>query len=208
MKNSLAILFRTMGIVFSLIYIVIISGCTHTTPSKYYVLSPIKDTAPPSETDAGKIHIIGVGPIKFLKYLNRSQLIRFSGDNEVVVEEFNRWAEPFEQNFTRVLRTNLTRLLVSSYAIDYPWKRSLNVRYQIMLDIHQFETGPDRTVTLKAHWAIFNLSENKKMEVVRKFKFSKKLDEIDYSVIVAQQSKALEMLSQNIAKEIQKLVDQ
>ena len=212
MKNNLTVInkkiTRIVCIAFSLIYIIVITGCTHTTPSKYYVLSPIKDTAPPSETDAGKIHIIGVGPIKFPKYLNRSQLIRFSGDNEIVVEEFNRWAEPVEQNFTRVLRTNLTRLLASSYAIDYPWKRSLNVRYQIMLDVHQFETGPDGTVTLKAHWAIFNLSENKKMEIVRKFKYSKKLEEIDYSIIVAQQSKALEILSKDIAKEIQKLVDQ
>jgi uncharacterized lipoprotein YmbA len=212
MKNHLSVVNKKVTkivcIAFSLIYIVIMTGCSHTAPSKYYVLTPIKDTATPTEFDAGKIHIIGVGPVKFPKYLNRSQLIRFSGENEVVLEEFNRWAEPIEQNFTRVLRTNLTRLLESSYAIDYPWKRSLNVRYQIMLDIHQFETDPDGSVTLKAHWAIFSLSKNKKMEVVRKFKYSKKLDEIDFSKIVAQQSKALEMLSQDIAKEMQKLVEQ
>jgi len=200
MKNGL--------FVFCLTFITIISGCTHTVPSKYYVLSPIKDTTPSSELDAGKTHIIGVGPIKFPKYLDRSQIIRFSGNNEVVVEESIRWAEPFEQNFTRVLRTNLTRLLTSSYAIDYPWKRSTNVRFQIMLDIHQFETGPDGTVTLSAHWAIFNLPENKKIELVRKFKYSYKLDGIDYSKIVAHKSKALEKLSQDIANELQKLIDQ
>jgi len=213
MKNGLTILSTTfqrsnVRNVFFLICINTITGCTHTEPSKYYVLSPIKDTAPPSATNTEKKHIIGVGPVKFPKYLDRSQIIRFSGDNEVVIEEYNRWAEPIEQNFTRVLRTNLTRLMDYSYAIDYPWKSSLNVRFQVMVDIHQFETGPDGTVSLNAHWAIFNLAKNKKIETVRKFKYSNKLDEINYSKIVAQQSKALENLSQDIAKEIQKLLDQ
>ena len=179
-----------------------------TTPSEYYVLSPISDANSTSFPDVDKIQVIGVGPITFPKYLNRQQLVRFSGDNEVVVEEFNRWAEPIDQNFTRVLRTNLTRLLPTSYAISYPWKRAMNVRFQVILDIHQFETVSEGSVNLKAHWAIFNIEKDKKLEVAHKFSYRKKMDGIDYAKIVAEQSKALEALSKDIAKEMQKLMDQ
>lgn len=189
------------------VLLLIITGCSASTPSKYYVLSPIKDTATASFPGVDKIQVIGVGPIKFPKYLSRSQLIRFSGNNEVVVEEFNRWAEPFDQNFTRVLRTNLTRLLTSTYVIDYPWKRAMNVQYQVALDVHQFEADPDGSVTMKVHWAIFNLKKGKKLVVARKFSYGKKINGIDYAKIVAEQSRALEVLSREIAIEMKKLLD-
>lgn len=183
-----------------------ITGCSQTKPSRYYVLSPIKDTAPLSASDPNKKYIIGVGPIKFPKYLTRSQIIHFSGNNEIIVDEYNRWAEPVAQNVTRVLRTNLIKLLPSSYAIGYPWERALNVHYQLMLDIHQFEAGPDGTVTLNAHWTIYNVSETKYIEVIRHFKYSNKIKEINYSNIFAEKSKALEKLSIDITKEIQILL--
>jgi len=207
MKNVLYNTATIITIITVLIFITITSGCAVTQPPRFYILSPIKDTSLQANTFTGEQNIIGVGPVKFPKYLSRSQIVRFTGENEMVVEEFDRWAEPLDNNFTRVLRTNLTRLLVSSYAIDYPWKRSLNVRFQVMLDIHQFETGTDGTINFNAHWAIFNLSKNKKIEVVRNFNYTNKIKEINYSNIVAEQSKGLAMLSQEIAKELHRLLD-
>lgn len=195
-------------IVFFFIYASSITGCSHTEPSRYYILSPIKDTTSLTSSDFETKHIIGVGPIKFPDYLARSQIIRFSGKNEILVDEYNRWAEPIEQSFTRVLRTNLTRLLPSSYAIGYPWERALKVRFQVMLDIHQFEIESDGTVSLNAHWTIFNVSKKKNIEMVKKFNYSNKLNETHYSNIVAEQSKAIEKLSRDIAEEIQKLLAQ
>lgn len=198
---------KKVSILFFIILIGSLAGCSSTKPSKFYMLSPITDTAPSSASDSDKKYIVGVGPIKFPEYLARSQIIRFSGSNEVVVGEFNRWAEPVEENVTRVLRTNLNRLLKSSYAVNFPWERALKVRFQVMVDIHQFETTPDGNVDLDAHWTIFKLSEKKTAEIVRSFKYRKKLDGMDYSKIVAQKSTALEMMSKDIAKEMQKLLD-
>lgn len=211
MKNRLSWTSRKyytnqIAFVLTLVVVSILTACTHTTPSQYYLLSPVKDTTQSSAEDVKNLHVIGIGPIKFPKYLNRSPIVRFSSENEVVVDEFNRWAEPLEQNFSRVLRTNLTRLVPSSYALEYPWRRSMNVRYQVMLEVHQFETHPDGNVNLSAHWVILNLAKKKKVEVVRKFNYSKKISEVSYANMVAEQSKALETLSQDIAKEIQKLL--
>lgn len=210
MNNGLAIPIRNLGIALFFVYVIsVITGCAHHTESpRYFVLSPIKETVLLSESDPSKKYIIGVGPIKLPKYLSRSQIVRFSGENEIVLEDYNRWAEPVEQNFMRVLRINLTRLLESSYAIGYPWERTVKPRLQVMLDVHQFETAADGTVSLNAHWTIFDLSKNKNIKIVRKFIYSNKLDKINYSNIVAQKSKALEYLSQDISKEIKKLLDQ
>ncbi len=196
---------KKITMVLILLNILTIAACTTTSPSQFYLLTPIKETPATSVPDAENLHIIGVGPIKFPRYLNRSPIVRYSSNNEVLVDEFNRWAEPLEQNFSRVLRTNLTRLVTSSYAMEYPWKREMKVRYQVMLEVHQFETQADGTVSLNAHWAILNLAKNKKVELVRKFSYGQKLDTIDYENIVAQQSKALEELSRAIAEEVQKL---
>jgi len=197
---------KAVLILFLLVLLVGLSACGTTKPSKYYLLSPIEDTTPSSKTAAEDINIIGVGPIKFPKYLSRSQITRFSNENEIIVEEFNRWAEPLEQNFARVLRTNLNRLIPSSYAIDFPWKRSLNVRYQVMLDIHQFETTSDGKVNLNAHWVVFDLSENNKIKSIRKFNYSTKIKAINNSKAVTLQSKAVAKLSREIATELKALI--
>ena len=84
MKNSLFDYVRKTVLVSMLTIPLFITSCMHTLPSQYYLLSPIKDTAAASNPDAAKINVIGVGPIKFPKYLNRVQLVRFSGDNEPV----------------------------------------------------------------------------------------------------------------------------
>lgn len=207
MENRLPLLSNKVGFVFVLLYVLTLSGCAVTTPSQYYLLSPVKEKTETSVPDADKLHIIGVGPIKFPKYLNRSPIVRFSGENKVEVDEFNRWAEPLEQNFSHVMRINLTRLVASSYALEYPWKRMMKVQYQVILEVHQFGAQADNNVKLYAHWAILNLSKNKKIEIVRKFKYSQKLDTVNYQTIVAEQSRALGKLSQDIAKEMQRLMD-
>jgi len=208
MKKLLYVPYKGALILCALILLSSLSACSTTAPSKYYLLSPTEDTTPASsKTNIEDISIIGVGPIKFPKYLSRSQITRFSNDNEILVEEFNRWAEPLEQNFSRVLRVNLSRLIPSSYAIDYPWKRSLNVRYQVMLDVHQFETTSDGRVNLNAHWVLFDLSKNNKIKSIRKFNYTTKVKGIEHSKAVALQSAALEKLSKEIATELKNLLD-
>ncbi len=206
MKNMLSKLNKTLFILLSVIIVSSLTACGTTKPSKYYLLSSIEDTIPSSKTSSDGISIIGVGPIKFPKYLSRSQITRFSSDNEIIVEEFNRWAEPLEQNFARVLRSNLTRLIPSSYAINYPWKRSLNVKYQVMLDIHQFETTSDGKVILNAHWVVFNTSKNNKIISIRKFNYSTKVKHINNAKAVTLQSIAVEKLSREIAEKLQSLL--
>ena len=206
MKNMLSMLNKTLLILFSLILLGSLSACGTTKPSKYYLLSPIEDTTPSLKTNSEDISVIGVGPIKFPKYLSRSQIMRFTNDNEIIVEEFNRWAEPLEKNFARVLRSNLTRLLPSSYAIDYPWKRTMNVQYQVMLDIHQFETTSDGKVMLNAHWVVFDTSKNNKIKLIRKFNYSTKIKSINNAKAVTLQSTAVEKLSREIAAELQQLL--
>jgi len=207
MKNVFLFCIKKMALLSTAGAFVFLTGCTQTIPSQYYLLNPVADAAATSTLDANKLHIIGIGPIKFPKYLNRTQLVYYSGTNKLVINEFDRWAEPLDQNFNRVLRTNLTRLVSSSYATGYPWKRAMPIQYQVIMEVHQFEMQSDGTVNLSAHWAVVNLQKNKKIEVVKKFNYSQKLDTVDHKKIVYELSTALEKLSEDIAKELQQLLN-
>lgn len=201
-------LIKQIHISFISLIILLINGCSHTKPSQYYALKPNNVEPSSQETNLRVNNIIGIGPIKLPKYLNRLQIIRFTNNNEVLVDDFNRWIEPVEESFMRVLRSNLNQFLNTSYAIEYPWDRAMKVRYQIMLDIHQFETNINGHLIVDAHWIIFDVVKNKKIKVVRKFKYNKKLINQKYSTIVSEQSLALNQLSFEIANEMKQLLKQ
>ena len=62
-------------------------------------------------TAAAQGPVIGVGPITVPKYLDRPQIVTRSGRNQLALGEFDRWAEPLQDNVLRVLAENLAFLI-------------------------------------------------------------------------------------------------
>ena len=54
---------------------------------------------------------IGVFPVAMPDYLDRPQVVTRVSENEIKLDEFNRWAEPLKENFYTVLVENLSTLL-------------------------------------------------------------------------------------------------
>jgi uncharacterized lipoprotein YmbA len=63
---------------------------------------------------------IGIGPVTLPKYLDRPQIVTFTSPYALNVVEFDRWAEPLESTFVRVLAENLALLLPRAHVVVSP----------------------------------------------------------------------------------------
>ena len=73
---------------------------------------------------------LGIGPIKFPGYLDRQEIVVRSAQNRLMFLSTDRWAEPLQENFSRVLSENLALLLDTDLIIIYPWSPANRPRYQ------------------------------------------------------------------------------
>jgi uncharacterized lipoprotein YmbA len=137
-------------------------------------------------------------------YLNRSQIVRRTGENQLELAEFDRWAEPLQKNLSRVLALNLSTLLSTDRVALHPWNRSTPMDYQVIVDVGRFEAGPDEATSLLARWSIVDAA-SREARLVRKSSFSEPIASGGYQATVASMSRAVGTLSREIAQAIQEL---
>lgn len=135
-----------------------LAGCSILKPqvdrSRFYVLTATASRAASAESRAPNDLTIGVGPIKFPDYLDRSQLVTRLGPNRVAFSDLARWAEPLDHNFSRVLIENLVRLLNTEEIVSLPSFVLLSLRYEVPIEVQRFEGDEEGNVELVARWAI------------------------------------------------------
>ena len=124
-------------------------------PSRFFALASLPRTGQRGQDTAGtNAFALGIGPIKFPGYLDRQQLVTRISQNRFAVAENDRWAEPLEENFSRVLSQNLSILLHTDRVVTYPWERSQSPTYQVQVEVLRFEPNAEQLVELWARWSI------------------------------------------------------
>jgi uncharacterized protein len=150
-----------LGKLIALTLCIAAAGCSPLAPrpnySRFFILTPLADSVSPAATAASESVrplALGIGPIDFPDYLRRSQVVTRSAPNQIDLATVDRWGEPLEKNFQRVLSENLAQLL-NTYRIEqYPWDRKTQVDYQIAINVQNFETSTDGQAQLNARWTI------------------------------------------------------
>ena len=100
--------------------------------------------------------IIGLGPIKLPEYLDRDEVVTRVGPNRLELSNQDRWAEPLDNNFKRVIAQDLTQSLGTHSITFYPWPGTTRVDYQVRIDVYRFETDPATKAHLVAHWQLLD----------------------------------------------------
>jgi len=180
-----------------------VNGCS-SKPTKFYVLTPLAE----GQTIPDKLNedtlSIGVGPISLPDYVKRPQIVTKNGENELVIDEFYRWAEPLDANISRVLSDNLAILLGTENINKYPWNRFKRIDYQAEIDFTRFDSVIGKEATIEVRWVILN--DRGRNEILRKkSKITKKAETENYDAIAIAESQALAELCQQIAHEIHTL---
>jgi uncharacterized lipoprotein YmbA len=179
-----------------------LAGCASSAPTRFYVLSPLASSKSESQIlkDEGCI-TIGVGPVELPAYLDRPQIVTRVSENELNLAEFNKWAEPLKDNFTRVLVENLSTLLCADAISIFPWKGSTPIDYQVEVTVIRMDGNVGGNASLVTRWAIFR-EKDKKMLLMKQSSFSRLLNSQGYQALVSAQSGAIADLSREIAEGI------
>jgi uncharacterized protein len=190
---------KNFSFILLILFLFSIAGCSYSQPSRFYRLSPssaedIQALNPPAQNKT-----ISVGPVTIPVVLNRPQIATLSGNNAVIISEYDRWAGSLNDNLVRTLTDNMATLLPSMTVVPYELGRRINSSYQLVVDIQQFDGTLGKSITLKAGWIIID-SDTKKTILVKKTTISKDLKGFDYNDFVAGMSSALGKLSLEIAQ--------
>ena len=128
-------------------------------PSRFFTLTPIPSTGRGTDSTDGKLThrdrvALGVGPIRFPGYLDRDELVTRVSENRLSVAENDRWGEPLEDNFGRVLSENLSLLLASERVTRFPWPSTERPTYRVEIDVLRFEADTAHSAQLVARWVL------------------------------------------------------
>jgi uncharacterized lipoprotein YmbA len=178
-------------------------GACASTPSRFYLLNTLSTSETMPATVAERGPVIGVGPITLPKYLDRPQIVTRAGYNQLALGEFDRWAEPLQDNISRVLAENLARLIPTDQVLLQAWPRSATLDYQVTVEVLQFDGWLGGESTLLARWSILDGAEHELFN--RMVHLHAPTGGRDYEAMVVVMNQMIETLSRDIATAIQRL---
>ena len=187
--------------------VVMVFGCKGSTPPvTFYTLTPI-----PAIQDAGngqtilKDVLIGIGPLKFPKILDRPQIVTRPAPGRLNLAEFKRWGGFLKDDFISVMAENMTRLLGTDQVVTYPWPGGLKPLYRIEFDVHQFDGKIGDSVVLRVSW-ILKTPDQTNNKHLKRSTIVQPVSGDDFDALVAAKSKALEKFSRIILDEMKNII--
>jgi uncharacterized lipoprotein YmbA len=122
--------------------------------SRFFLLTPVAD-APPAAAGGTPGLVLGLGPIAFPAYLRRAEVVTRSSDNRIELSATDRWGEPLDDNFKRVLAQDIAATPGVAQVISYPWfSASPHPDFQIAVSVDSFEADAHGTARLIARWTV------------------------------------------------------
>lgn len=184
-----------------------LGGPSKTPATRFYVLHSLYSSEHAKRAEplmALKDASLGVGPIRLSQVLDRPQIIIRSSQNEIQVSDLDRWAAPLQENIMNVMTDNLSSLLSTGSILKFPWRTTIPIDYQIVLEITRFDGIPGGNVDLRARWGI--LSDNgRKVLSKAQSSFTEPIGGNTIAQMVSAQSRLVAKLSLEIADEIRRL---
>ena len=169
------------------------SGCSSSPAIRQYVLEPVASAADYGvEAEA----VIAVGPVTLPERLNRRTIVGHSEQFRVSSAEFDRWAEPLDENIARAVAENLSILNQSGSFIPYPSALRAPADVTVRIFVHEFGDTPSGEVVLRASW---NLTSPRSSPNFHETHVSEIRSDDEIVSMVAAMSRLVEKLSREIA---------
>jgi len=140
---------RTLG---ALLATSLLAACASTPPANFYSLRAVEGAQPLA--GARPDLTIGIGPVRFPRFLDHAQIVTRASDHRLALDEFERWGGTLDDDFSRVWSENLSDLLGTSRVLVLPsdWRAPLDLR--IGAEVLAFEGTPDGRARLKVRWML------------------------------------------------------
>ena len=119
----------------------LLGACSSSPPTRFYTLS---DTAPEGAPPSG-VGLVRIASVSIPGELDRPELVRRVGPNQLSIAGLDRWAAPLDQTIQRALADDISRR-VPTPAPGQP--------YSVSVDIREFYGDAECNVTLRAAWTV------------------------------------------------------
>ncbi len=183
-----------------------LAGCFGTSPpSRFYTLTPLENRS--ASVSTGLDSAVMVGPVTMPEYLDRRQIVTRSGQNQIVLAEFDRWGGPLEEDITRVLVATIAGRLESKRIAVVPWKSSrlhdVQTVCRIPVTIARFDGTLGKKVVLNATWGVFAKgAKGEESFVATESTVTEEIKGKSYEALVAAMSNAVERLGKEMADSV------
>ena len=172
-----------------------IIACGTSAPSKFYNLSStasVNGQAPLSTS-------VMVGPVTIPASVDQPEMVVQVADNQVVVDEFNRWDSPLNDSIARVVANDLA-IQLGTAQVATASLANFNPAYRVTIDVQRFQSLQGQAAVLDAVWAVRKTSTGE----VRSGRTSAReaVKGQNFDELAAAHSRALATLSGDIATTI------
>ena len=182
---------------------ILAAGCASTPPSHFYTLAAT--AAPVAGASPQTALSIAVGPVTLPALVDRPQIVISNGDNEVRLDEFNRWASPLQDNLARVVADNLAVSLATPQVRLFAQSAGNDAQYRVRIDVQRFVSTPGESVQIDALWSVRRMRDARTQD--GRSTLSEAVQGKSYEALAAAHSRALERLSRDLATAVRSLED-
>jgi len=176
----------------------LLAGCSRTPRVAFYTLNA---TAAAPEAAAQGLESVVIGQVTIPDLLDRPQFVVNLDANRVDFLEMQRWATPLKSEIPRVIAENLAALLKPTRVSAYSQNSGFDAVYRVQIDIQRLEMSQGKGIALDAFWSI-RRSDGVPVKSGRTV-VSEPVTAAGYEPLVAAQSRALAVVSRDLAQALQ-----
>ena len=168
-------------------------------PLRYYLLQPNEAAQQlPPQANSG----VTLEATRIPAYLDRPQLTTYNKQHQVIIAALDRWAEPLEENFNRILKENLSRHLQGVRVTTQARQTTNSDNLRVKLTINSFDGILGGHTSVDIRWMI---SKDALSEQIKQGRFTDNTPiGGSYSELVQGLNRALDNFSYVLAQELAK----
>jgi uncharacterized protein len=178
---------------------IVATGCGSTPASRFYTLTATRTAASAAASDVS----VAVGPVSVPLSVDRPQIVVTLKDNQVWLDELNRWASPLANNIARVVAENLVGMLGTPRVALSALTLNGAVDYRAAIEVQRFESMPGNAAALEAIWTVTRGADGRSR--TGRTSTTEATPDKSYDALAAAHSRAVARLSQDIADAVRAL---
>jgi len=186
-----------------LLALVLLGGCAATQPARFYTLS-----GPPSPAAAASGPSVVVGPVAIPAVVDRPEIVITVGENEVWLDEFNRWASPLADAVGLAATENLAALLGTPRVTLLAQSASAgaDADFRVTIEVQRFESAPGSYALLDAVYSVRRTSDGR--SISGRTTDRQSVSDKSYDALAAAHSRAVARLARDATDALRTLAAQ
>jgi uncharacterized lipoprotein YmbA len=168
-----------------------VTACASTPPSRFFTLSGAPAPASPTSTLS-----IVVGPVTIPAVVDRPEIVVTLGENEVWLDEFNRWASPLADAIAVAVAENLSAQLATARATSLV-QSAVDADFRVAIEVQRFESAPGSYALLDAVFTVRRTADGR--TATGRTAAREAPGDKSYDALAAAHSRAMSRLAADIA---------